>query len=232
MPILEALGRLCREPEGERLIALLRHHAPTWLVQLPAVLPAAELEVLQQKTQGVTRERMLREMGDAIDALTAECPLILWLEDLHWSDASTLELLALLARRQESARLLVLGTFRPVDVIVQGHPLRAVKQELQLHGLCQELPLTLLSEAAVGEYLTGRFSIGATDRPLLQPLAKAIHRRTDGNPLFMVTLLEDLIAQHMLVKGRFSFSPKDWSYSRPCPILPSASSKNSPYNSP
>ena len=38
MPILEALGRLCREPEGERLIAVLQQHAPTWLVQMPALL--------------------------------------------------------------------------------------------------------------------------------------------------------------------------------------------------
>jgi hypothetical protein len=104
--LCKALGRLCRESEGERLIAILRHHAPTWLVQLPAVLPAAELDVLQRQTQGVTRERMLREMGDAIDTLTAERPLILWLEDLHWSDVSTLELLALLARRREPAPLL------------------------------------------------------------------------------------------------------------------------------
>src|SRR5262249_30833293 len=136
MPILEALGRLCREPGGEQLITLLTQHAPTWLVQQPTLLHATELAALQRKTQGATRERMLREMGEAIDAITAERPLVLWLEDLHWSDASTVELLALLARRREPARLLVIGTYRPVDVIVQGHPLRAVKQELQPHGLC------------------------------------------------------------------------------------------------
>lgn len=200
MPILEALGRLCRDPGGEQLVPLLYRHAPTWLVQLPAVLPAAELEVLQRQIQGVTRERMLREMGDALDTLTAERSLVLWLEDLHWSDVSTLELLALLARRREPARLLVLGAYRPVDVIVRDHPLRTVKQELQLHGLCQELPLALLSEATIGEYLTRRFHGKATGEPRLQPLAKAIYRRTDGNPLFMVTTVEDLITQQVLMK--------------------------------
>jgi hypothetical protein len=94
----------------------------------------------------------------------------------------------------------VLGTYRPVDVIMRDHPLRRVKQELQLHGLCQELPLALLSEVAVGEYLTRRFDDAATGGSRFQSLAKAIHRRTDGNPLFMVTTVEDLIAQHVLVK--------------------------------
>ena len=73
---------------------------------------------------------MLRKMAKAIDIITAEHPLILWLEDLHWSDVSTLELLALLARRREPARLLVLATYCPVDVIIKQHPLKAVKQEL------------------------------------------------------------------------------------------------------
>lgn len=213
MPILEALGQLGHEPDGERLIAMLRQHAPTWLVQLPALLSAAEREVLQKQTQGVTRERMLREMGDTIDALTTERPLVLCLEDLHWSDASTVELLALLARRREPARLLVIGTYRPVDVIVQEHPLRAVKQELQLHELGAELPLGLLSETQVGAYLTARFGpwLPHSD-PLPQGergpravgswhnLTQLIYRRTDGNPLFMVTAVEDLIAQKVLVQ--------------------------------
>src|SRR5262249_41870191 len=65
MPILEALGRLGRAPGGERLVALLTHYAPTWVVQLPALLSAAEFERVRRKVQGATRERMLREIADA-----------------------------------------------------------------------------------------------------------------------------------------------------------------------
>ena len=101
--MLEALGRLCRGPDGEQLIALLRQHAPTWLVQMPALLNAAELEALQRQDAGATRERMLRELAEALEAITAERPLVLRLEDLHWSDVSTLELLSVLARRQEDS---------------------------------------------------------------------------------------------------------------------------------
>ncbi len=211
MPILEALGQLCRAPGGERLILLLDQHAPTWLVQMPTLLSVAHLEALQRKVEGSTRERMLREMGDAISTLTAEQPLILRLEDLHWSDSSTLELIALLARRQEQARLLVLGSYRPMDVVAKGHPLLTIKRELHLHGLCGELSLPLLTEEAVAEYLMacasfmvaphgsgdGKRSTFSSPSGVTSPqhLARVIHQRTEGNPLFMVTLVEHLVSE-------------------------------------
>lgn len=158
LPLLEALGRLGRGAGGPRFIELLSHHAPTWLAQMPALLTAAELETLQRKTQGATRERMLRELAEAVEQLAAERPVVLWVEDLHWSDTSTLDWLAFVARRRESARLLIIGTYRPVDVLVHGHPLRAVKQELQTRGYCAELPLDFLTEADIVEYLAVRFA--------------------------------------------------------------------------
>jgi DNA-binding winged helix-turn-helix (wHTH) protein/tetratricopeptide (TPR) repeat protein len=216
LPVLEALGRLCRVPDGERLITLLNQHAPTWLVQMPALLSPTDYEALQRKTQGATRERMLRELAEALEMITAEHPLILVLEDLHWSDPSTLGLLSIIARRTESARLLILGTYRPVDVIVREHPLQTVKHELQLHGLCQELALELLSETAIAKYLEERFGLPS---PLQgesntsgtstgegnayvswQRLAQVIHQRTEGNPLFLVAMVEDLITSGVLVQ--------------------------------
>ena len=139
-------------------------------------------------------------MAEAIDVITAERPLVLWLEDLHWSDVSTLELLALIARRREPARLLILGTYRPVDVIVTEHPLRAVKHELQLHGQCEELAVRLLSEEAIEEYLEVRFDKNTGTHPTtpLQGLAHSIHQRTEGNPLFMVKVVDDLLMQDKL----------------------------------
>jgi hypothetical protein len=70
---------------------------------------------------------------------------VLVLEDLHWSDGATLDLVGALARRRTPARLLILGTYRPVDVIVRGHPLHALKLNLTLHRQCQELPVQLFT---------------------------------------------------------------------------------------
>jgi DNA-binding winged helix-turn-helix (wHTH) protein len=89
LPVLEALGQLCRQSGGEQMLGLLRRYAPTWLVQMPAFIDDTEFEGLQRKVQGATRERMLREMAEALEALTAEQLLVLVLEDLHWSDHST-----------------------------------------------------------------------------------------------------------------------------------------------
>lgn len=189
LPILEALGRLARGPEGEAVGAVLRRHAPTWLMQLPSLLEPDEVAALHMRTAGATRERMLREMADALEALAAERPLVLLLEDLHWSDHSTLDLIAAVARRREPARLLFVGTYRPADVIARAHPLGAVKQELA----AQELALEMLAEAEVARYLTARFGDALARR-----FAPAIHQRTDGLPLFMVAVADELVAHDLL----------------------------------
>jgi hypothetical protein len=97
LPVLEALAQLCRQPGGEQVIALLSRQAPTWVVQMSGLIADAELETVQRRAHGATRERMLRELAEALDALTAERTLVLALEDLHWSDYSTLDLVSLLA---------------------------------------------------------------------------------------------------------------------------------------
>ena len=184
------------DPADKEVVALLGQQAPTWLVQMPGLVRAADLETLKRRIVGATRERMLRELAEALELLTAQQPLVLVLEDLHWSDPSTLDLLAVLARRREPARLLLIGTYRPPEVLRRAHPLHTVTQELQLHGHCVELPLTLLSEDAVAAYLASRLP----GLQLVDRLARLVHQRTEGNPLFMVTLVESWLTQGVLLE--------------------------------
>jgi serine/threonine protein kinase/tetratricopeptide (TPR) repeat protein len=197
LPVLEALAQLCREPGAERFVALLRRQAPLWLQQMPWLTSSDERDQLQRATLGATRGRMLREMAEFLESFTSDSLLVLVMEDLHWSDYSTLDLIALLARRPGPARLLLLGTYRPVEVSLSSHPLRAIKQELRMHKQCAELPLGLLSEGMVSEYLAARFP--GSEPPV--KLARMIHRRTDGNPLFMVNLVDYLIAHGLIVES-------------------------------
>src|SRR4029453_4849146 len=146
------------------------------------------------RAQGATRERMLRELVEGLDILTVDSPFVLVLEDLHWSDSATIDLLAMLARRREPARLLIIGTYRPADVAIKGHPLQRVKQELVMHELCEELSLEFLSIEAVQEYLTRRF----VSHEFPSGLAVVLHRITDGNPLFLINTVGDLIARGQL----------------------------------
>ena len=194
LPVLEAFGRLLREPAAERVIRLLRSHAPSWLAQLPWLDDEADRQAPPRELPGITKERMLREMAEAIETLTASTPLLLVLEDLHWSDYSTLDLLGMLARRGEGARLLVVGSYRPVDVIVTSHPLRALVQELRVRRQSEDIALSFLREPHVGAYLAQRFGGHAFPTEL----ARAVHERTDGNPLFMVRVIDELVALRLV----------------------------------
>lgn len=82
LPVFEAFGRLGRESGRERLVRLLGQYAPTWLAQMPALISLEDRQQLQRELLGSTPECMLREMAEAIEALTAETPLVLVLEDL------------------------------------------------------------------------------------------------------------------------------------------------------
>jgi predicted ATPase/DNA-binding winged helix-turn-helix (wHTH) protein len=203
LPALEAVSRLCQEPGREGLIELLRRRAPTWLLQMPWLMSAVDQEAFERAAAGSTRERMLREMAETIEALTAKTPLVMALEDLHWSDYSTLDLISYLARRREPARLLLIGVYRPADMISSGHPLKAVQQELMMSRRCEELALEFLSEDAVGEYLATRFP----DNRLPAGLARLIHDRTEGSPLFMVNVVDYLVDRGLIaeVAGKWEF---------------------------
>src|SRR5262245_48225920 len=200
LPVLEALGRLGREPGGDHIVQVLKQYAPTWLVQLPALVADEDLAAVERRAAGATRERMLREIVEALEALTVDGSLVLVLEDLHWSDSATIDFLAMLARRREPARVLVLGTYRPADLV--EHPLKAVKRELELHSLCEEIALSFLGIEAVTEYLARRFN----QRDWPATFARMLHGRTDGNALFLVNTVDELLRQDQLreVHGRWS----------------------------
>jgi DNA-binding winged helix-turn-helix (wHTH) protein/predicted ATPase len=203
LPVLSALGQLGRGAARRQLAGVLRRHAPTWLIQLPSLLAEAELDQVRRDARGASHGRMLRELAEALERLTARRGLVLVLEDLQWSDASTLDLVAFLARRPGRARLLVLGTYRPAQNPRGDHPVSVVTQELSAQQLCVELPLPLLKEADVGAYLMSRFPVEPAEvgAPLGE-LAQAIYRRTEGNPLFMVNVVEDLLAAEASDRSR------------------------------
>jgi hypothetical protein len=119
LPLLEALGRLGREPGSESLVVTLRRMAPMWLAHLPQLVEPDELEGLQRQVQGMRTERMLREFAEALAVITRETVVVPVLEDLQWSDTATVETLGYLARRPEPLRLLVLGTYRPAEACFQ-----------------------------------------------------------------------------------------------------------------
>lgn len=191
LPLLEAITRLCQQPGGQAVLGLLKRYAPTWLCQLPGLLgqDASTGDTLVAATGSL--QRMLREMTEVIDAAAAEQPLVLVFEDLHWSDASTLDWLAMLALRRESARLLVIVTCREVELVVNAHPLRQTKCDLVTRSLAREIRLGALVAEHVASYMAQRMP----EISLSGHLAEAVFLQSQGHPLFMVHVADDLIAR-------------------------------------
>jgi DNA-binding winged helix-turn-helix (wHTH) protein len=205
-PMLEALGQLCSATGGDSLVQLLASQAPTWLVQFPMLMKADQPDTLRREVLGATRERMMREIGELLEMFTAKTPLLLIFEDLHWVDYSTVDLISALSRRRGHCRLMLVGTYRSVDVTLSGHPLHTLKQDLLVHRLCHEIPLEPLSETEVAAYLDN----ASSGHDLPKGLAELIYRHTEGNPLFMVAALD-----HMTKRGLLSRERDGWRVNLP-----------------
>jgi DNA-binding CsgD family transcriptional regulator len=133
------------------------------------------------------RWRLLQAATDLLRRAAAKQPLLLVLEDLHDADRGTLDLLLYLARNLHGARILVVGTYRDVEVD-RAHPLSAALTELhrasnvarvQLHGLSTDEVQQLLTETS--------------QQTVPQPFAELVHRQTEGNPLFVRETLRFVI---------------------------------------
>lgn len=199
-PVMEALTQLCSSPEGARACAILARMAPAWLGAMGrGSAPAPE------SARSSAPDRMPGDLCGALEELASDKPLILVFEDLHWSDDSTLHLISALARRRATAKLMVLVTFNTQHVSVE-HPIRALKQDLLMRRLCTDMVIAPLSRIAVGELLRRELKLNPeqnANRETLPPgLSHFIHRHSEGNPLFVIALLEHLIAQrHIVLEG-------------------------------
>lgn len=187
LPILDALERLSRSPTDAWATSTLARCLPDVLLS-PNVSTAASSFTIMP-------ERAVRLLGGAVEALAAERVLVLVLEDLHWSDPSTLDVLSYIAQRPEACRLMVLATYRPTELILRRHPLRGLEQELRAHGQSVQLPLGRLTLASVHDWLQAR-------SPSPPPaLVEWLYRRTEGHPLFLISLFESIVAAGLVDYG-------------------------------
>lgn len=190
LPLIEALTRVALAQDGASVKAILSAQAPSWLAQMPSLWTGADRAALEGRGR-VTRERMIRELTMAVEAIASDVPLLIKLEDIHWSDASTLDWLAHIARRPEPARLMVLATFRTPDAAAAKAGLESLVTELALHGRCREIELHPLDLRAIETYLTAQLGDQSGEaRP--REIAPVLLQRTGGNPLFMASIVNQI----------------------------------------
>ncbi len=186
LPILDALDDLTSSGTDLDLVRLLRHTAPCWYVQ---VFPHAEdAPALSVQTANSSLERMKRELTKFLREVSNIRPLLLFFDDVHWADNSSVDVWTYLCDRCPTMRILILVCYRPELLFPAEHVFVRLKLALQAHGICREIALSLLSRDNVACYIDKAFP----GHCFPQEFTRLIHLRTEGNPLFMVALLAHL----------------------------------------
>jgi predicted Ser/Thr protein kinase len=197
LPFLEALDSLLQGEEGASVAQAMKLLAPIWYVQLA---PLAADDPLLARALGeakeASQERRKRELGVFLREVSRQRPLVVFLDDVHWADPSSVDLLSYLGSKCAELRFLLVLTYRPSDLLRTQHPFGPVKLELQGRGVCREIALPFLSRDDVDRYLELAFA-GHQFPP---ELAALLHARTEGNPLFMVDLLRYLRDRGVIVQ--------------------------------
>jgi predicted ATPase len=197
LPFLEALESLLRGDDGEVMARLMKTVAPTWYAQVvPLAAEDSSFARVLEQAKAASQERLKRELSALLQEVSRLRPLLLFLDDLHWADASTVDLLAYIGSKCAALRLLLVLTYRPTDLLLSKHPFIAVKQDLQARGVCREVALELLSRQDIERYLALEFP----EHRIPEEFAALIHAKTEGNPLFMVDLLRHLRDRQVLAQ--------------------------------
>ena len=124
LPLLDSLDGLTRTGENAVLTRLLKLTAPTWYVQIAPLWSTADpgFASVLERARAASPERVKRELSSFVAHITAVLPLVIAIDDLHWADASTVEVLAYLLSRPEPEALLVACAYRQTEMALSAHP--------------------------------------------------------------------------------------------------------------
>jgi class 3 adenylate cyclase len=152
------------------------------------------------------RLRLFGSVTEFLRAAAAAGPLVLHLDDLHWADTPSLLLLRHLARHLAGERLLVVGSYRDVE-LDRTHPLAEVLGTLRREASFRRILLRGLPTDDVVAYLTALAD--EEPDPAIQAarraLAEALHRETEGNPFFIGEVLS-----HLVESGKLYWDGAHW----------------------
>lgn len=165
MPWIEALGGLARE---ESVSEFMQKAAPTWHKEI------------NHAGSGQAR-RMKRELLDFCRQVSPIYPLLIVIDDFHWADVASVDLVAFLATRLESTRTLIVLSYRMTEMKVNRHPFLQVRSDLLSRHACSEIKLGFLGPQHVAAHLELEYP----EKQFAPDYADFLHAKTEGNPLFI-----------------------------------------------
>ena len=212
LPILEALDSLLHRAGGESLQTLMKTVAPTWYLHVATrSIEESSLADLRVDALTASQERMKREVGAFFQDVSSTRPVVLFLDDLHWADVSTIDILNFLAGRFADMRVLVLTTYRPAEMALAQHPFLGIGNNLRTRGLFEQIELGFLARSDVDRYLALEFP----EHRLPPDFSALVHAKTEGSPLFMADLV-----RYLRDSGGIVEQGGTWVLARPMSDLP------------
>ena len=184
-----------------------------WLAKLERLV---ERKATGPVDTGLEQTRIFEQYANVLRALAAQQPLMLVLDDLHWADISSIELLFHLGRRIGGSRILVVGLYRPEEVALgrggQRHPLQKLLSELKRYSGDINVDLDRARETEGLQFVEAL--LDSESNQLGAAFRQALFNHTGGHPLFTIELLRDLQEQGDVVQdeqGRWiEGSELDW----------------------
>jgi class 3 adenylate cyclase/tetratricopeptide (TPR) repeat protein len=195
-PWAEALGHLVERAPPD----LLRAHIATYGTVVGRVVPAIWTRTVVQAADGrsseeAERPRFFAAVVDLLARTAAAAPLLLLLDDLHWADAGTLDLLRHVLAADRTLALFVVGAFRDADVGADD-PMAALLAALHREQGVSRLPLRGLGDDELLAFLELVAGHEMNEDGLV--LRDALAAETDGNPFFVRELLRHLTATGLI----------------------------------
>jgi DNA-binding CsgD family transcriptional regulator len=192
-PLLDLFG----SPQTQALLAHSTVNLELLALFYPGLVPLPSSETSPHPLEPEQdKRRLVVALTQFFTSLAAKQPVLLIVEDLHWSDETSLEFLHALARRCVAYPLLLVLTYRSDEI---HPPLSTWLAQLDRERLAQELVLTLLSHSEVDAMLRAVFDL---QRPMPAETVDAIYGLTEGNPFFIEEILQSLISAGAIVSGQ------------------------------
>jgi DNA-binding SARP family transcriptional activator/class 3 adenylate cyclase len=195
-PIHDALLDYVRgEPQ-----AVLRSRLDDLLPELARILPELRTRLLDIPEPMVSdaegqRLRLFSTVAQVLERVSASSAIVLILDDLHWADDASLQLLHYLLRQRGLDRVLIVGTYRTEEVTSET-PLAQLEAEARDAAWAELFPLMPLEEESLQSVLNERM-----DGRLVTSLVTALHERSAGNPFFALQMVGLLAQEGRLVEG-------------------------------
>jgi class 3 adenylate cyclase/tetratricopeptide (TPR) repeat protein len=168
--------------------AEIRTQVPRSWPQLGRLLPDLQVELPAGGSPQEEQQRLFRAVTGFLQAIAGEVPVALLLDDLHWVDEASLDLLQHLARHTRTDRILILGTYRDTEV-TRKHPLDAALRDLIREELLERISVGRLEQGDTAALMAATFG----EEHVSDDFASLVHRRTEGNPFFVQHVLRVLV---------------------------------------